>query len=146
MDKSSEPELNSAVAGTYGKLKYKLEDKGWEKGMFENDKEFRTWFTENIKNTKSYANSIIMINYNIFEEFKKLKGITDYQKKVYFTIYQNLIGYTERKVSTNPAMRTKVVVSSEQQVNSLMKKYQNFINKQGEKLRRKLFRLYDLFL
>jgi len=159
--KSTEQEINSEVSGLYGELITHLRNKGWKKGQFKNDEHFKLIFEQYVNNSEAYNIALNMINYNIFEEFdiKNLIGIDDYDKRVYFTIMQDVIKskpfYSgildlfrlfKELLTYKYNQMFNVNILTEEQVNSLMKKYQLFINKQGEKLKRKLFRLYYLFL
>ena len=162
LDRSIESEINSKVSGIYGELKSLLEQQGWTKRMIKNNQQFNNWFSEYIKNTDGYKTSIIMIHYNIFKEFdnSNLKGVDNYDKRIFFTIMEESKNYIIKlnlidkikylwnffKLTSTNRLDIGYNILTEEQVNSLMKKYQLFINKQGEKLRRKLFRLYDLFL
>ena len=159
--RSTEQEINSEVVGVYGELMTHLRNKGWEKGQLSNDDNFKVIFEQYVKNSKPYDNALHMIKFNVFELFdaNNLRGADNYDVRVYFTFMQDimrsrpfysgiidffrlikdLLTYKYRQIFN-------VDILSEEQVNSLMKKYQLFINKQGEKLRRKLFRLFDLFL
>ena len=103
-----------------------------------------------------------MIHYNIFKEFdnSNLKGVDNYDKRIFFTIMEESKNYIIKlnlidkikylwnffKLTSTNRLDIGYNILTEEQVNSLMKKYQLFINKQGEKLKRKLFRLYYLFL
>ena len=139
-----------------------LKKQGWKKGMFANDDNFPKWFTDYIKSTNSYNESKKMINYDVFKEFdiNSLNGVEEYDKRVFFTVMEESGNYIIRlnlmdkikylwnywKLISTDRLDIGYNILTSEQVNSLMKKYQMFINKQGEKLRRKLFRLYDLFL
>ena len=162
LDKSTESEINSQISGVYGKLMTHLKKQGWKKGMFSNDDNFPKWFTDYIKSTNSYNESKKMINYDVFKEFdiNTLNGVEEYDKRVFFTVMEESGNYIIRlnlmdkikylwnywKLISTDRLDIGYNILTSEQVNSLMKKYQMFINKQGEKLRRKLFRLYDLFL
>ena len=159
--RSQEQEINSEVAGIYGQLSTEMEKMGWKKGNIQDIDKFKIVFETYIKNSTVYDNASFMINFNIFELFNpnKLVGSDNYDIRIFFTFMQDIIrkkpfykGILDffriiwNYYSYNIRKTFNINILSEQQVNSLMKKYQIYINKQGEKLRRKLFRLYELFI
>lgn len=162
LDLSTESEINAKVSGIYGELKLTLEQQGFKVGTIENSQKFRDNFTNYIKSTDGYKSAIQMINYDIFKEFNNinLKGVEEYDKRIFFTVMEESGNYITRlnlidkikylwnffSLTSTNRLDIDYNILTIEQVNSLMKKYQLFINKQGEKLRRKLFRLYDIFI
>ena len=100
-----------------------------------------------------------MINYDIFEEFKKLDDNTTIN---FFSYIKDMEKYVRMEHETWPRVKEifsiifrsmalnrnpkKLKVLSEDEVIRIMKEYNDYINKQGYKLKRKLSKLYAHFV
>lgn len=153
---SSEDEINAKVTETYAEIKSSLNGLDPQTKMTVQDEE-GTYVSHILKQSQGLYIANIMIDYDVFDKFKNIDP--DVITKFFTLIkdYEKVLGLNKngwKKILHNIKILGKVIYHSaggspkpltEDQVISLMKFYNNRINSQGKKLKRKIGKLYAHF-
>lgn len=155
---SQEHEITAKVTETYSTIKERLDNSSiYNKA---NSQELvNAFFKTVLESTYGYKVADYMINYDIFEAFKKLDDDVTIK---FFSHIADMDKYVTMQHKTWPRFKEiftlilrgivlnkkphKLRTLSDDEVLRLMKEYNDFINKQGWKLKRKLIKLYAHFL
>lgn len=140
---SDDSEINAKVAEIYSKIEENIElsSKSIDKKLI-----FKTYMNK-LKYDR-YDSPYMLINYNIFED---LRDVSDKDKIKFFSYITNIKNI---KRSTNNKILMiyriiKYIIKNDYTINSdldsIMLRTQKHINYQGEKLLRKIMKLYNLF-
>lgn len=155
---SQEHEIAAKVTETYAIINEEL------KGFDLNHPEIRKKYINRvlpliIESSYGWKAADRMINYDIFKEFKEVNPNTTMR---FFSLMKDMEKYVKMEEKRWPRVKeifktifrivslhkypNKLKIISEDEVVKMMKYYNNFINKQGLKLKKKLSKLYAHFV
>lgn len=155
---SSDMEITAKTTETYATVKKGIGKHDPSALIKVEDEEEEELVTKLIKDSYGWQISKTMVNYDIFEEFQKLDQDTTINFFSHIKDFNNFIKLHDKGWSRFIEIvktifkliyiqRTqKVTLISEDEVIDLMKKYNDYINSQGLKLKKKIGKIYAHFI